>query len=98
MALDEKALRAEVVAQARAMNALGINQGTSGNLSVRAGAAMLITPSGIPYEALRPAMIAKMKLDGSGASSGPLAPSSEWRFHHDIYRARADAGAIAHTH
>lgn len=98
MAAGENALRAEIIAQARTMNALGINQGTSGNLSVRAGGAMLITPSGTPYDAMNPAMIAKMKLDGGGAWSGPLAPSSEWRFHHDIYRARPDAGAIVHAH
>ncbi len=91
-------LRRQIIAQARAMNGLGINQGTSGNISARAGKFMLITPTATPYDALKPAMIARMKLDGGEAFSGPLKPSSEWRFHRDIYLARPDAGAVVHTH
>jgi L-fuculose-phosphate aldolase len=90
--------RKAIIATARALQPFGINQGASGNVSTRRGAAMLITPSGVPYERLTPRMIAKMPLEGAGAWAGPLKPSSEWRFHLDIYRARADAGAIVHTH
>ena len=90
--------RRAVIAKARAMNALGLNEGTAGNVSVRHGDAMLITPSGTPYDSLTPRKIARMALDGGGAWTGPLKPSSEWRFHLDIYRARPDAGAIVHTH
>jgi L-fuculose-phosphate aldolase len=97
MATEAEARRA-VIAKARAMNALGLNEGTAGNVSVRQGDAMLITPSGAPYDSLTPAKIARMVLDGAGAWTGPLKPSSEWRFHLDIYRARPDAGAIVHTH
>jgi L-fuculose-phosphate aldolase len=97
--MKEKDLRAAIVAQCRAMNAAGLNQGTSGNISARIGDAMLITPSAIPYDVMRPAMLAKMPLDGDyGAWSGPHTPSTEWRFHLDIMRARPDVGAIVHCH
>lgn len=90
--------REAIVAAARSMNALGINQGTAGNISLREGDAMLITPSGVPYEAMTPEMIASLPLAGEGRASGPLAPSSEWRIHRDILRARADVNAVVHTH
>ena len=97
--MDETNLRAEIVQAARSMNALGINQGTSGNISARLGDAMLITPSATPYDQMRPEDVATMPLDGErGAWSGPLKPSTEWRFHLDILRGRPDAGAVVHTH
>jgi L-fuculose-phosphate aldolase len=95
---DEDALRAAIVSSAQAMNALGINQGNSGNISARCGGAMLITPSATPYESMQPAMIASMQLDGDGAWTGPLKPSTEWRFHRDILQGRPEAGAVVHTH
>ena len=97
--MDETTLRAGIVQAARSMNALGINHGTSGNISARLGDAMLITPSAIPYDQMRPEDVAVMPLDGErGAWSGPLKPSTEWRFHLDILRGRPDAGAVVHTH
>ena len=96
--MDETALRHAVVDAARQMNALGINQGTSGNISVRCGDAMLITPSATPYDAMRPDDLAAMPLQGQGAWTGPLKPSTEWRFHLDILRGRPEAGAVVHTH
>jgi L-fuculose-phosphate aldolase len=90
--------RAAIVEAARSMNALGINQGAAGNISVRDGGSMLVTPSGISYAEMTPQMIAHMRLDGQGASEGPFAPSSEWRMHLDILRARADVEAVVHTH
>ena len=98
MARSEKALRAEIVARCREMNASGINQGTSGNISVRFGDRMLITPSAIPYDKLDPEMIATMALDGDGVWEGPLRPSTEWRFHFDLLRRRSDAQAVVHAH
>jgi L-fuculose-phosphate aldolase len=81
------------------MNALGINQGTSGNISARYGAAMLITPSGVPYDEMKPGDIARMPIGGKyGSWTGPMQPSSEWRFHLDIMRARPEVGAVVHTH
>jgi len=96
---EELELRKGIIAACRAMNSLGINQGTSGNISARYGGNMLITPSGVPYEELKPADIAVMPVDGDyGSWSGPLNPSSEWRFHLDIYQSRTDVGAVVHTH
>ena len=97
--MDEASLRREIVEQARRMNALGINQGTSGNISARCGDRMLITPSATPYDEMRPEHIASMTLEGKrGTWTGPLKPSTEWRFHLDILRGRPDAGAVVHTH
>ncbi len=78
------------------MNALGINQGTSGNVSVRSGDGFLITPSGIPYDRMTPDQMVRMDLDGG--YWGDWLPSSEWRMHHDLFRARPEAQAIVHTH
>ena len=93
---DERALREAIVATARAMNAAGINRGTSGNVSARIDGGFLITPSGIPYHATAASDIAAMSEDGD--ARGRLAPSSEWRFHREIYRARPEFHAIVHTH
>ena len=95
-AVKHRALRAEIIETCKAMNRLGINQGTSGNVSARVPEGYLITPSGVPYDDLTPEMIVPMDLDGGYV--GDLRPSSEWRMHHDIYRTRADAGAVVHTH
>ena len=89
-------LRAEIIATALRMNALGINQGKAGNISVRLGAGYLITPSGLPYDETAPGDIVAMDLDGQ--SRGSRQPSSEWRFHQDIYRARPDVAAVLHAH
>lgn len=96
--MTEEAHRQSIVDACRSLVASGLIQGTSGNVSIRHGAQMLITPSGIPYADMTPEMIAAMPLDGAGDWSGPLKPSSEWRFHLDILNARPDAGAIVHAH
>jgi L-fuculose-phosphate aldolase len=91
--------RTALIEAAQKMNALGINQGTSGNLSLRVGDKMLITPSAIAYDTLAPAMIPRMDIGaGDGVFEGAYRPSSEWRFHHDIYAARPEVGAIVHNH
>jgi L-fuculose-phosphate aldolase len=73
MTTTEYDARTAIIEACRRMNALGINQGTSGNISLRHGGDMLITPSATPYEDLRPEMIAAMKLSGAdGAWTGPL--------------------------
>lgn len=100
MSEAERALRQEVIDTCLRMNALGINQGTSGNASVRVSEdpddGFLITPSSIPYEEIRPEDIVAMRLDGRHSDN--RRPSSEWRFHLDIMRERPDCGAIVHTH
>lgn len=90
-------LRRAVVENCRRMNTLGINQGTSGNISVRAPDGLLVTPSGMPYDGMAPDDIVFMRLDGQ-VPAGQRAPSSEWRFHRDILAARPDVGAVVHGH
>jgi L-fuculose-phosphate aldolase len=88
--------RQAIIDACRRMNTLGINQGTSGNVSVRHGDGLLITPTSVPYEAMTPEQIVFM--DMNGASAEGARPSSEWRFHLDILRARPDVGAVVHAH
>ncbi len=88
--------RKEVIATALEMNVSGINHGTSGNVSARVVGGFLITPSGIKYQDLKPADVVFMDLDGKIESKRK--PSSEWRFHLDIYAKRKDIDAIVHTH
>jgi len=93
---DTRALRARIVATALAMNALGINRGKSGNVSARTDTGFLVTPSGLPYDEAKPADI--VAVDQEGSAFGRRKPSSEWRFHRDIYEARPEVTAIVHTH
>ena len=90
------ALAAKVLATARAMNASGINRGSAGNVSVRCDGGFLITPTGMAYDSCTAADI--VRVGAGGTPSGNRKPSSEWRFHHDIYAARPEAGAVVHTH
>ncbi|MCK9985313.1 MAG: L-fuculose-phosphate aldolase [Azoarcus sp.] len=89
-------LREQLLATARAMSTAGLNTGTAGNVSVRIDGGMLITPSGMPPGACTPDDM--VIVAGDGTASGSLAPSSEWRFHHDLYAQRPEAGAILHAH
>ncbi|MBP2313175.1 class II aldolase/adducin family protein [Azospirillum soli] len=79
-----------------AMNASGINQGASGNLSVRVEGGFLITPTSLPYDEMTPADVVEMGFDGTYL--GSRRPSSEWRFHRDILKARPDVEVVLHAH
>ena len=92
---DEKKLRDHMIETCLKMNAHGINQGTSGNLSVRYGDGFLITPSSTPYDQISPEDIVQMDWDGTYL--GPR-PSSEWRFHRDILKTRVDVDVVLHCH
>jgi len=94
--MPELSLRRELIDTARAMNGLGLNQGVSGNLSLRNGDTILITPSGMSYDTCRPGDIVQMDLDGNVAGQGR--PSTEWRLHLNIYAARREADAVLHAH
>ena len=89
-------LRENLIEAAREMAARGLSAGTSGNVSLRTEEGILITPSATPYESLTPEMIPLLKPDGS--FEGRYRPSSEWRFHLDIYLARPEVGGIVHHH
>ena len=94
--VPNKPLRHEIIRTAMRMNELGINQGTSGNVSARCEGGFLVTPTGIPYDETKPEQIVAMNMDGT--FDGSVLPSSEWRFHRDIYAARDEISAIVHTH
>lgn len=90
--------RRQLVEFARALNSSGLSAGKSGNVSVRCGDQVLITPSGIAYQALTADHIVALTVDGQVIGEQAYSPSSEWRFHCDLYRQRADSGAIVHAH
>ena len=92
----EAEIRAAIVAACVRMTALGLNHGTAGNVSVRAGERFLLTPSGVDYDRLTPESIVSVAFDGSFA--GPAQPSSEWRLHAALLRARPEMRAVVHTH
>lgn len=89
-------LRQAVADTARLSVERGLNQGSSGNVSVRCGNGMLITPSGLPTDDLEANDIVYVPFEGE--VEGDLPPSSEWRFHRDIYLNRPEAQAVVHAH
>ena len=90
------ALHEQVIATARALNALNLNRGKAGNVSARVDGAFVITPSGMAYDALAAGDL--VAVSDSGSVAGSRAPSSEWRMHQAIYTARSEVDAIVHAH
>lgn len=97
MAMSEQAARQDVVALVRALSDEGLVTGTSGNVSVRLGERILITPSGVDYASLEPEGIAVVDPTGVVLDPGASAPSSEVPLHLAIYVA-SEARAVVHTH
>ena len=89
--------RRDIIATVRSFATLGLGVGSAGNVGVRVPGGLLITPSGVGYDELRPADIVQLSLEGD-VIAGRLAPSSEWRFHCDIMARRDDMGAVVHVH
>jgi L-fuculose-phosphate aldolase len=89
--------RREVIDVARRTALTCLTQGTSGNVSARTAGGFVITPTGIPYDELQPRDLVQLTLDGE-VSPGQRRPSSEWRMHRDVYRARPEVGAVVHAH
>jgi L-fuculose-phosphate aldolase len=88
--------RASIVEYCLKMQADDLTVGTSGNLSVRSGDLVAITPSGVNYDELTPETVCVIDLDGT-VVEGDLEPSSEVPMHTSVYRA-TDAGAVVHSH
>lgn len=93
------------VSAMRRLDSIGMNRGSSGNCSIRITSGFLITPSGIPVEALKEELLVEMSLEGEAVpkttevqKSMSVKPSSEWRFHRDIYARRPEVNAIVHSH
>lgn len=94
----EKLARRSVIETALAMSRSGLSPGRSGNVSCRWNGGMLITPTGMAYETLKPRDIVYVTGKGTLADKASRKPSSEWRFHLAAYRARPDMNAVVHTH
>lgn len=88
--------RRAVIAAARSLRAAGLIHSREGNLGLRADGGLLITPTGINYETLKPAHM--VWLDSKGVAVGSRQPSSEWQFHLHILAARPEINAVVHTH
>lgn len=97
---DEDMLRRQAVAAMRRLDALGLNRGSTGNLSQRCTrqgrSGMLITPTGMGADELRAQDMVWVGFDGS--MHGDWQPSSEWHFHQAVYAYRANVQAVVHTH
>ena len=100
----EATARQDIIDACREMISNGLNQGTSGNVSIRCDDRMLISPSATPYDTMTPEMIASVDLSGDlddirdDAWDGPLKPSTEWRFHWKLLKERPDITAVVHAH
>jgi len=96
----DREVRQQLVDVARRLNGSGLNQGTSGNLSVRIPGGLLITPSSLPFELMGPDDL--VAISGSGqplaAVAGQRRPSSEWRLHADLLASRPEIQAVLHCH
>jgi len=100
MILSMQASRQQLCIINQKLGQLGLNKGTSGNVSVRlndsVGGGFLVTPSGMSIEEMTPESMVHMQFDGNFEQSKK--PSSEWRFHRDILASRLEINAIIHTH
>lgn len=90
--------REQVVEAARSFSAAGLTIATWGNISLRSGESVFITPSGMDYAALLPEDITEVALADGRVLSGGRRPSTETALHLAVYAARPEAGAIVHTH
>ncbi|MGI9274398.1 MAG: class II aldolase/adducin family protein [Endozoicomonas sp.] len=94
----QKQRRCKIIVEAmKQLAASGLNKGTAGNVSMRFGDGMLITPSGIKPEFLNESMIVELDAEGNKVGSG-RAPSSEWQMHWALYQQRRSTNAVVHCH
>ena len=95
MTEDKLDICKEIIGTCVEMESRGINQGTSGNLSIKYKNGFLITPSSVPYTEMKPEDIVEMNWNGEFVGKQP---SSEWRFHRDILKNRNDINVVLHCH
>ena len=93
---NRKDLSKQIIAACLKMREDGVNQGTAGNISVRFKDGMLITPSGMPYEIMKPEDI--VFVNSKGEAEKDKIPSSEWRFHLSILKDNPNFNAVIHNH
>ena len=87
----------QVIKYAKMLNSKNLSALRSGNISIRYNDGFFITPSGAKYDSLKNDDIVFVSLDGK-YDEKKLKPSSEWRFHKDIYLKKKEANAIVHAH
>ncbi len=95
--MSQKKLRKQIIRTAQNFNATALSMGTSGNVSARTKGGFLITPTGIAYDEMHEGDIVFVDFEGSAVPSHAT-PSSEWRFHRDIYQSRPEINAVVHVH
>ena len=95
---DTEDIRKSVIDACLRMRGEGLVVGTAGNVSVRVASGLLVTPSGIDYDAMRPEMLQVIPETGEPDMSGGMRPTSEWRFHQAVHAARPDLTAVVHAH
>ena len=93
---NKKDLAKSIIEACLNMRRDGVNQGTSGNISIRYKDGMLITPTSMPYEIMTPDDI--VFVDGNGNPEKNKKPSSEWRFHLSILQDNPTFNAVIHNH
>lgn len=96
--MSEAEKRAEIVAAVAYLEETGLNQGSSGNISLRDGDSILITPAGAQKSNLSASMIVRLDLDGNVLDGSNTVPSTEWRLHTELHRHRPEIGAVVHSH
>jgi len=89
-------MKAKLVYTAQKLATLGFNKGASGNCSIRDARGFVITPSGVDTEVMTADSMVVVKMNGDAEANKK--PSSEWRFHRDIYQHHSEVNAIIHTH
>jgi len=98
MESEETKIRKEIISYGLKAYEYGFVTETEGNLSARLGKdKVLVTPSHIPYEQRVPEDVVLLDMEGN-VLSGERPPTSEYRMHLSIFRAREDVGAILHAH
>jgi L-fuculose-phosphate aldolase len=95
-----KLLQQQLVETNRKLTELGLNQGTSGNVSIRAGEGILVTPSARSALEMTAKDMVFLEFNESSevVEKKSPKPSSEWRFHHDILQNRPEINAVIHCH
>jgi len=94
--MDEALLRQELVTYSKSLFERGYSCGTSGNISVRCGEDLLVTPTNSSLGSLDPDRISKLAMTGELLSGD--APSKEWVLHRGFYEKRPECGAVVHLH
>ena len=92
-----KKFKSEIIKYSKMLNTKKLSALRSGNISIRYKQGFLITPSGKKYSSLKNKDIVFVSIDGSFDKKKGM-PSSEWKFHQDIYIKKKEAKAIVHAH